>query len=52
MSTKAYDYFVTDLGVFEVADRIREVINPIFYTNFRKQQEKLEEGLRQNVDAT
>ena len=52
MSTKAYDYFVTDLGVFEVADRIREVINPIFYTNFRKQQEKLEEGLRQNVDST
>jgi hypothetical protein len=52
VSTKAYDYFITNLGVFEAADRIRETINPIFYTNFRKQQEKLEEGLRQNVDAT
>lgn len=31
MSTKAYDYFITDLSVFDAADRIRDTINPVFF---------------------
>lgn len=52
MSTKAYDYFITDLGVFDAADRIRETIVPVFLDRFRRQQERLSERLRQDVNLT
>lgn len=45
MSTKAYDYFITDLNVFDAADRIRETIVPVFLDRFRQQQERLSERL-------
>lgn len=52
MSTKAYDYFITNLGVFEAADRIRETINPIFFAKFREQLERLGERLRHDANLT
>lgn len=52
MSTKAYDYFITDLNVFDAADRIRETIVPVFLDRFRQQQERLSERLRYNVNLT
>lgn len=52
MSTKAYDYFITDLNVFDAADRIRETIIPVFLDRFRQQQERLSERLQYNVNLT
>lgn len=52
MSTKAYDYFITDLGVFDAAARIRETIVPVFLDRFRQQQERLSERLRYNANLT
>lgn len=52
MSTKAYDYFITDLNVFDAADRIRETIVPVFLDRFRQQQERLSERLQENINAT
>lgn len=52
MSTKAYDYFITDLIVFDAAARIRETIVPVFLDRFRQQQERLSERLRYNVNLT
>lgn len=52
MSTKAYDYFITDLSVFDAADRIRETIIPVFLDRFRQQQERLSERLQYNVNLT
>ena len=52
MSTKAYDYFITDLNVFDAADRIRETINPVFFDAFREQLDLLNERLQENVNAT
>lgn len=52
MSTKAYDYFITDLSVFDEADRIRETINPVFFDAFREQLDLLNERLQENVNAT
>ena len=52
MSTKAYDHFITDLSVFDAADRIRETINPVFFDAFRDQLDILDERLQENVNAT
>lgn len=52
MSTKAYDYFITDLSVFDAADHIRETINPVFFDAFREQLDLLDERLQGNVNAT
>lgn len=52
MSTKAYDYFITGLNVFDAADRIRETINPVFFDAFREQLDLLDERLQENVNAT
>ena len=52
MSTKAYDYFITDLNVFDAADHIRETINPVFFDSFREQLNLLDERLQENVNAT
>ena len=52
MSTKAYGYFITDLSVFDAADRIRETIVPVFLDRFRQQQERLSERLQENINAT
>lgn len=52
MSTKAYDYFITDLIVFDAADHIRETINPVFFNAFREQLNLLDERLQENVNAT
>lgn len=52
MSTKAYDYFITDLSVFDAADLIRETINPVFFDAFREQLDLLNERLQENVNAT
>lgn len=49
MSTKAYDYFITDLNVFDTADRIRETINPVFFDAFREQLDLLNERLQENA---
>ena len=51
MSTKAYDYFITDLSVFDAADHIRETINPVFLDAFREQLDLLDERLQENVNA-
>lgn len=45
MSTKAYDYFITGLSVFDAADHIRETINPVFFDAFREQLDLLDERL-------
>lgn len=52
MSTKAYDYFITDLNVFDAADHIRETINPVFFDSFREQLNLLDERLQENVNST
>lgn len=52
MSTKAYDYFITDLSVFDAADRIRETINLVFFDAFREQLNLLDERLQENINAT
>ena len=52
MSTKAYDYFITGLSVFDAADHIRETINPVFFDAFREQLDLLDERLQKNVNAT
>lgn len=52
MSTKAYDYFITGLSVFDAADHIRETINPVFFDAFREQLDLLDERLQGNVNAT
>lgn len=52
MSTKAYDYFITDLSVLDAADRIRETINPVFFDAFREQLDLLNERLQENINAT
>lgn len=52
VSTKAYDYFITGLSVFDAADRIRETINPVFFDAFREQLDLLDERLQGNVNAT
>lgn len=36
MSIKAYDWFITNLDVFEAMNRIKETINPIFLDNTSK----------------
>ena len=51
-STKAYDYFITGLSVFDAADHIRETINPVFFDAFREQLDLLDERLQKNVNAT
>ena len=33
MSIKAYDWFITNLDAFEVMNRIKETIDPVFLTN-------------------
>lgn len=52
MSTKAYDHFITDLNVFDAAQRIRDTINPVFYEAFNKQLQRLDERLRYNINIT
>lgn len=52
MSTKAYDYFITDLNAFDAAARIREAINPVFFDAFNEQLQRLDERLRYNVNIT
>lgn len=52
VSTKAYDHFITDLNVFDAAQRIRDTINPVFYEAFNKQLQRLDERLRYNINIT
>ena len=49
MSTKAYDYFITGLSVFDAADHIRETINPVFFDAFREQLDLLDERLQNDA---
>ena len=33
MSIKAYDWFISDLKAFEIMNRIKETIDPVFLNN-------------------
>lgn len=52
MSIKAYEWFITDLGIWEVVDKIRNVVDPIFMSGMYDLTRLAAEFVAQDPDAT
>jgi hypothetical protein len=52
MSIKAYDWFITDLGIWEVVDKIRDIVEPIFMSGMYDLTRLAAEFVAQDPDAT
>lgn len=52
MSIKAYDWFITDLGIWEAVDKIRDIVEPIFMSGIYDLTRLVAEFVAQDPDAT
>lgn len=52
MSIKAYDWFITDLDIWEVTDRIKNTVEPIFMKGMYDLTRLAAEFVAQDPDAT
>ena len=52
MSIKAYDWFITDLDIWEVTDKIRNIVEPIFMKGMYDLSKQTAEFVAQDPDAT